>query len=149
MVNLLDYPLASAVPRLRLIRCPRFSHSRARHDVPGATVAPFAPYPGLFLTFSKPKRRGLPRTLYLRVRGVEWSVTDRRFECVVDEILGSSVFGETLEVRGCARYEEQFEELERMLRGCGFDVITDASGHFALHKREDGEPYRNPESAKS
>ncbi len=105
-------------------------------------MLPFVPYPGLHLTFSKPKKRGLPLTLYLRVRAVEWNITERRFECTVDEILGSSLFAETYEVRGGARFEDQFVDLQRMLLGFGFDVITDANGLFALHKREDGVPFR-------
>src|SRR5579872_4429164 len=69
---------------------------------------PFVPYPGLFLTFSKPKKRGLPLTLYLRIRAAEWSIAENRFECVADEILGSLLFSETQEVRGRARNEEHF-----------------------------------------
>jgi hypothetical protein len=99
---------------------------------------PFVPYPGLYLTFSKPRRRGLPLTLYLRVRAVEWSVADNRFECVADEILGSPLFSETHEVRGGARIEGHFVDLQKTLRVFGFDVITDADGMMALHKCEDG-----------
>jgi len=99
---------------------------------------PFVPYPGLYLTFSKPKTRGLPLTLYLRVRAVGWSVADNRFECVADEMLGSSLFDETYEVRGCARIDKHFEELQKTLRAFGFDVDTDVDSMVALHKREDG-----------
>lgn len=102
---------------------------------------PFVPYPGLFLTFSKPKKRGLPLTLYLRIRAVEWSIAEHRFECVADEILGSLLFSETQEVRGRARIEEHFVGLQKTLRVFGFDVVTDADAlMIALHKREDGTP---------
>lgn len=99
---------------------------------------PFVPYPGLYLTFSQPRKRGLPLTLYLRVRAVEWSVADHRFGCVADEILLSSLFEETYEVRGCARIEEHFRDLQKKLRVFGFDVDTDVDSMMALHKREDG-----------
>jgi hypothetical protein len=99
---------------------------------------PFVPYPGLYLTFSKPRTRGLPLTLYLRVRAVEWSVADNRFECVADEILGTPLFSETYEVRGCARIEDHFADLQKTLRVFGFDVATDVDSMMALHKREDG-----------
>lgn len=101
-------------------------------------MLPFVPYPGLYLTFSKPRKRGLPLTLYLRIRAVEWSIAENRFECVADEILGSPLFSETHEVRGGARIEEHFVELHNTLRVFGFDVISDADGMIALHKREDG-----------
>jgi len=110
---------------------------------------PFVPYPGLYLTFSKPRKRGEPLTLYLRVRAVEWSIADSRFECVADEILGSPLFSETHEVRGSARIEKHFVDLQKTLRTFEFDVITDADGMMALHKCEDGtvydgvEPIRN------
>ena len=99
---------------------------------------PFVPYPGLYLTFSKPKKRGLQLTLYLRVRAVEWSVADNRFECVSDEILGSPLFSELDEVRGHARIEQHFRDLQKTLRVFGFDVDTDVASLVALHKREDG-----------
>lgn len=99
---------------------------------------PFAPYPGLFLKFSKPTKRGLPLTLYLRVRTVEWNITESRFECVADEILGSSLFSELHEVRGSPRIEQHFVELQNTLRVFGFDVVTDVVATLALHKREDG-----------
>lgn len=99
---------------------------------------PFVPYPGLYLTFSQPRKRGQPLTLYLRIRAVEWSISEEWFECVADEVLGSPVFSETYEVRGCARIEMQFEELQKALRLFGFDVITDAAVTNRLHKWEDG-----------
>lgn len=116
----------------------------------GSIMLPFVPYPGLYLTFSKPKKRGLPLTLYLRIRAVEWNIAENRFECVADEILGSLLFSETYEVRGGARIEKHFVELQNTLRVFGFDVITNAAAlMIALHKREDGtaiegqEPIRN------
>jgi hypothetical protein len=115
-----------------------------------SVTLPFVPYPSLYLTFSKPRKRGLPLTLYLRIRAVEWSIAENRFECVADEILGSPLFSETHEIRGGARIEKHFVELQNALRVFGFDVITDADAlMIALHKREDGtaidgqEPIRN------
>jgi hypothetical protein len=65
-------------------------------------------------------------------------------------MLGSLLFSETHEVRGGARIEKHFVELQNTLRVFGFDVITDADAMMiALHKREDGtaidgqEPIRN------
>jgi hypothetical protein len=113
-------------------------------------MLPFVPYPGLYLTFSKPKKRGLPLALYLRIRAVEWNIAENRFECVADEMLGSLLFSETHEVRGGARIEKHFVDLQSTLRVFGFDVITNAAAlMIALHKREDGtaieglEPIRN------
>ena len=99
---------------------------------------PFAPYPGLYLTFTKPRKRGEPTTLYLRVRAVEWSVSERQFECVADEVLMSPLFAELYEVRGGFRIEEHFVELQKTLSGFGFDVITNAEGQMALDKCSDG-----------
>lgn len=101
-------------------------------------MLPFVPYPGLYVTFSRPRKRGLPLTLYLRIRAVEWSIAESRFECVADEILGSLLFSETHEVRGSARIEQHFAELQNTLRVFGFDVASDVDGMIALHKLEDG-----------
>ena len=115
----------------------------------GSVVLPFAPYPGLYVTFSKPRKRGIPLILYLRIRAVEWNIAETRFECVADEILGSPLFSETHEVRGCARIEQHFIELQKTLGVFGFEVTTDVDGMVALHKWEDGtaidglEPIRN------
>ncbi len=104
----------------------------------GSITLPFVPYPGLYLTFSKPRKRGEPLTLYLRVRTVEWNIAEHRFECVADEMLGSLLFSETYEVRGSARNDEHFVALQKTLGEFGFDVITDADGMMALHKCADG-----------
>jgi hypothetical protein len=105
----------------------------------GSVMLPFVPYPGLYLTFSKPRKRGMPLTLYLRVRTVEWDSSEHRFECVADEVLGSLLFSETYEVRGSARMEEHFIGLQKTLRTFGFDVITDADcSEMALDKQPDG-----------
>jgi hypothetical protein len=104
----------------------------------GSIMLPFVPYPGLYIAFSRPRKRGLPLTLYLRIRAVEWSIAECRFECVADEILGSLVFSETYEVRGGARIEKHFSELQNTLRVFGFDVTSDVDGMIALHKLEDG-----------
>ncbi len=102
----------------------------------GSITLPFVPYPGLYVTFSKSRKRGLALTLYLRVRTVEWSIADNRFECVADEVLGSPLFSETYEGGG-ARIEEHFVDLQKTLRVFGFDVTTDTDGMVALHKCED------------
>jgi hypothetical protein len=105
----------------------------------GSISLPFVPYPGLFLTFSKPRKRGMDLTLYLRVRTVEWDIAERRFECVADEVLGDLTFSESHEVRGSARIEEHFVALQKSFATFGFDVITDAAALImALHKRADG-----------
>ena len=104
----------------------------------GSITLPFVPYPGLYITFSRPRKRGLPLTLYLRIRAVEWSIAEGRFECVADEMLGSPLFSETHEVRGGARIEKHFAELQNTLRVFGFDVTSDVDGMIALHKWEDG-----------
>lgn len=104
----------------------------------GSITLPFAPYPGLYLTFSKPRKRGGATTLYLRLRAVEWNVSERHFECVADEMLMSPMFAELHEVREGYRMEEHFVELQKILSGFGFDVITNADGHMALHKCADG-----------
>ena len=48
------------------------------------------------------------------------------------------MFSETHEVRGGARIEKHFGDLQKTLRVFGFDVITDADGMMALYKCEDG-----------
>jgi hypothetical protein len=106
----------------------------------GSITLPFVPYPGLYLTFTKPKKRG-ELILYLRVRSVLWNIAEQLFECIADEVLGSSVFEELHEVRGSARMEQHFGELAKTFTTFGFDVITDADGQMALHKREDGTLY--------
>lgn len=105
----------------------------------GSVRLPFAPYPGLYLSYSNPRKRGEPLTLYLRVRAVEWNIAESRFECVADEMAGSSLFSETYEVRGGARIEKHFEELQDALRQFGFHVTTDAAVSIvALDKHEEG-----------
>jgi hypothetical protein len=99
---------------------------------------PFVPYPGLYLSFSKPRKRGEPLTLYLRVRTAEWKMAEREFECVADEMLGSLLFDETHEVRGSPRIEEHFGALHKTLSDFGFKVVTDAGGIMALNKSADG-----------
>ena len=76
---------------------------------------PFVPYPGLHLNYSQKEGRS-ETTLYLRVLAVEWNVTEHRFECVADEVLGSLLFSELHEVRGSARIEQHFVELQKTLR---------------------------------
>jgi hypothetical protein len=99
---------------------------------------PFVPYPGFYLTMEKPRKRGEPLTLYLRIRTVKWALPAQHFECMVDEMLGSGVINETFEVRGSPRIEEHFRDLEKSLRIFGFDVTTDASSQMALNKYADG-----------
>jgi hypothetical protein len=108
------------------------------------------PYPGLYITFSKLRKRGIPLTLYLRVRAVEWNIPEHRFECVADEVLGDLSFTETYEVRGSARIEKHFVELQKALTTFGFDVITDADAIImALHKCADGSIVPQPKSSKA
>lgn len=102
---------------------------------------PFVPYPGLYLNFSKTMKRGASVTLYLRVRTVEWEMSEQRFQCVADEMLHSELFSETYEVRGGARIAKHFQELEEQLRSFGFDVSTDVDDSTALNKRVDGVRY--------
>lgn len=61
------------------------------------------------------------------------------FECTVDEILGSNVALETMEVREPPRYEENFQKLQKTLNRFGFEVRTDMNAMtWALYKRADG-----------
>jgi hypothetical protein len=106
----------------------------------GSITLPFVPYPGLFLLYSQPKKRQ-EKTLYLRVRAVLWNIAEQLFDCVADEVLSSSVFDEMHEVRGSARMEERFQELAKTFTTFGYEVIADADGQMALHRREDGVPY--------
>ena len=99
---------------------------------------PFVPYPGLYLTMEKPRRRGEPLTLYLRIRTVEWEVRRNAFRCMVDEMVGSGQFSETFEVRGSPRIEKHFLELERTLRTFGFNVDTGVTTQLATEKYPDG-----------
>ena len=104
----------------------------------GSISLPFVPYPGLYLTFSKRKKRGTDLTLYLRIRAVEWNVAENHFECVADEVLLSPVFDEMMEVRGSARIELHFQELTKKLRAFSFDVDDNAENLNVLSKWEDG-----------
>lgn len=118
---------------------PRTKHKLHKVVSAEATITlPFVPYPGLYLTFSSPRKRGLPLTLYLRVRTVEWLINENRFECVADEILASPLFFEADEVRGPARIEKHFVELQKTLCTFGFDVAPDSYQSLALHKCADG-----------
>jgi hypothetical protein len=110
------------------------AHGRGVHLAAVCAV----PYPGLYLTMQRPRRRGDAKTLYLRVRTVEWEVRPGTFRCLVDEVLGSNVFSETFEVRGSPRIEKHFLELQRTLCTFGFNVQTDVSTQLALDKDPDG-----------
>lgn len=118
----------------------------------GAITLPFVPYPGLYITFSKPRKRGMDLTLYLRVRTVEWNIAEHRFECVADEVLGDNSSLEIDEVRGSPRIEQHFGELQKALTTFGFEVDANANAMImSLHKRADGtviegaEQFRNYE----
>jgi hypothetical protein len=99
---------------------------------------PFMPYPGLYLTLERPRKRGEPQSLYLRVRTVEWAISKHEFVCVVDEMLGSNVFLETMEVREPPRIEQHYIELQKLLVRFGFTVQTDYSSYTAFDKYADG-----------
>lgn len=120
---------------------PRTKHKENKHlRAEGSITLPFVPYPGLYLTFSKPQKRGQSLTLYLRIRAVEWNVTESRFECIADEILGSPVFDEMVDVRGGARIEEHFQRLVKTLREFDFEVDEKAQSLNRRTKYEDGTP---------
>lgn len=101
---------------------------------------PFVPYPGLYLTFSQPRpKKADPLKLYLRVRTVEWQLSEHVFECVADEIFASAQSFELEEVRGSPRIEPHFVELKKTLEQMGFTVQTDIEAAlWALHKTADG-----------
>lgn len=100
---------------------------------------PFAPYPGLILTFPAPKKRLRLRDINLRVRSVEWLVDREEFACVVDEISTSLDIWDTLEVRGSPRTEQHFEEIQRSLEHSGFETTTEMESlAWALHKTASG-----------
>lgn len=110
--------------------------------VEGQITLPFVPYPGLYLTFSKPhwnKRNEEPVKLYLRIRTVEWQVTERYFECVADETFAREPGFELQEVRGSPHIETHFIELQKTFEYLGFEVSTDVNAIlWALHKTADG-----------
>ena len=102
---------------------------------------PFVPFPGLHLTMEEPRKRGMPLTLYLRVRTVEWRMQEEQFACTVDEMLHANSFDEFFEVRGRALGKEQFEELGETLEKMGFDYgVGKALATIALDKHADGSP---------
>ncbi|MFN0197133.1 MAG: hypothetical protein ACKVT0_10320 [Planctomycetaceae bacterium] len=109
--------------------------------VEGAFTLPFVPYPGLYLTFSKPhwKKKRNPVKLYLRIRTVEWQVSERYFECVADETFAREPGFELQEVRGSPHIETHFVELQKTFEYLGFAVSTDENAIlWALHKTADG-----------
>jgi len=109
---------------------------------------PFAPYPGLYITMSRPRKRGGDDVLYLRIRAVEWTLPAEEFTCVADEVLGSIVFMETMEVRGSPRIEEHFFKLQRSLTAFGFEVRTDMDEMYvAVHKDVNGIPFESHKNA--
>jgi hypothetical protein len=101
---------------------------------------PFVPYPGLYLTFSKPHPKKVdPIKLYLRIRTVEWQLTEQIFECVADEVFATAQSSELHEVRGSPRIEQHFVKLKKTFECMGFDVQTDMDAVlWALHKTADG-----------
>jgi hypothetical protein len=110
--------------------------------VEGTITLPFVPYPGLYVTFSKPhwkKNKKDPVKLYLRIRTVEWQVSERYFECVADETFAREPGFELQEVRGSPHIEMHFVELQKTFEYLGFDVSTDMNAIlWALHKTADG-----------
>lgn len=106
----------------------------------GTISLPFVPYPGLYLRFSKPnpKKRD-PFELHLRIRTVEWLLTERIFECVADEIFASAQSMELYEVRESPRIEKHFVQLKKTFELMGFTVTTEMDGLlWALHKTAGG-----------
>ncbi len=78
-------------------------------------------------------------TLFLRIRTVEWLLSERIFECIADEVFAGSPNFELEEVRGSPRIEKHFQEIQKALELLDFDVTTDMVSHFwALHKMADG-----------
>jgi hypothetical protein len=74
--------------------------------------------------------------LYLRIRTVEWQVSERYFECIADETFAREPGFELEEVRGSPRIEMHFVELQKTFEHLGFDVSTDMNAiSWALHKR--------------
>ena len=113
----------------------------------GCIRLPFVPYPGLYLTMEKPRKRGEPLTLYLRVRTAEWVLPAQHFHCVVDEILGSNPASETEEVRGGPRIEQHFVELGKTLKIFGFAIDSDGDAlYVALNKYADGSWIKPPDT---
>jgi hypothetical protein len=82
--------------------------------VEGTITLPFVPYPGLYLAFSKPRRKKkAPVKLHLRIHTVEWQVSERHFECVADETFAREPGFELQEVRGSPHIETHFVELQK------------------------------------
>ncbi|WP_145248749.1 hypothetical protein [Aeoliella mucimassa] len=110
--------------------------------VEGEITLPFVPYSGLYLTFSKPhwrKKHKDPVKLHLRIRTVEWQVSERYFECVADETFASEPGFELQEVRGAPQIEKHFVELHKTFEHLGFNVSTEMNATlWALHKEADG-----------
>ncbi len=106
----------------------------------GTITLPFVPYPGLYLRFSKPNpKKKDPLELHLRIRAVEWLMTERIFECVADESFVSAQSMELHEVRESPRIGKHFTQLQKTFALMGFDVTTDMDGYlWALHKTADG-----------
>lgn len=110
--------------------------------VEGTITLPFVPYPGLYVTFSKPhwkKKKEDPVMLYLRIRTVAWQASERYFECVADETFAMEPGFELQEVRGAPHIEKHFVELQKTVEYLGFDVSTDMNAVlWSLHKTADG-----------
>lgn len=110
--------------------------------VEGAITLPFVPYPGLYVTLSKPhwkSKKKEPVKLYLRIRTVDWQVTERYFECVADETFAREPGFEVEEVRGSPRIEKHFVELQKSFKYLGFDVSTETEAMlWGVHKAADG-----------
>lgn len=100
---------------------------------------PFAPFPGLVLNFTVPMCRGQPNSVYLRVRAVEWRISEGEFDCVVDEILTSVEMTSMLEVRGSPLIQRRLRQLEAYLRKLGFKTRRDLEAlNWAMHLTASG-----------
>ncbi len=122
---------------------PRRKHKQYRLlTVEGTITLPFVPYPGMYLTFSKPHRKTKktePVRLQLRIRTVEWLVSERYFECIADETFAREPGFELQQVRGSPHIEAHFVELQKSFEHLGFELSTDMDAVlWALHRTADG-----------
>jgi len=106
---------------------------------------PFVPFIGLILTFTTSRKHGGHDYVYLRVRCVEWLMPCGRFSCVVDDISNSMDSHVMWEVRDEPHAEQQFNEVEKLLRSLGFNTTTKEEGMlWTLYKTSSGYEFDDP-----